>query len=174
MKKGYFIVLFFCVSFTGKAQITKNNWLVGGEAGFFYNFNNSETINGNNSYAIHLSPNIGYFIYDKLAAGSKFDYIAGNTRSTTLLLGPFLRYYFLEKEKRVNLFLESSYNFGLDKQDKDYSNFSTKVGTAIFLNSSVALELALNYNLYRNKSIDFSSNSLSLAVGFQIHLEKEK
>lgn len=171
--KKLLLMVFLCISFIGKAQITKNNWMVGGDARFSYNTYSSESIS-RSGYSISLSPNIGYFIYDKLAVGSKINYIIGNRNSTIIQLGPFVRYYFLEKEKKVNLFLEPSYYFGLDKLNKDYSNFSTKVGTAIFLNSSVELELALNYSMVKLKSSDYSSNSLNLGVGFQIHLEKEK
>lgn len=51
-------------------------------------------------------------------------------------------------------------------------NINIKAGTVFFLNSSVALEVALNYV---NKKVNESTqnNIIYLAVGFQIHLEKE-
>lgn len=171
--KKLILTMLLGVSFAGNAQITKNNWMLGGNANFSYSEAKSQNTTGT-SFSTQLAPNVGYFVYDKLAVGSKFDYIIGNTISTSFYLGPFVRYYFLDKEKRINLFLEPSYNFGLGKLSSDYSKFSTKAGTAIFMNSSVALELSLNYNIGKSKSTDITYKSILFGVGLQIHLEREK
>ncbi len=87
-----------------------------------------------------------------------------------------MRYYFLKEEKQVNIFLESAYNIDLDKNNKN-TVFSSKVGTAIFLNSSVAFEISLKYSVskYISQSdliSDSTTKGLTFGLGFQIHLEK--
>ncbi len=164
---------------TSNAQITKGNWMVGGDISLAFVKSSDES----NATIINLSPNVGYFILDKFAFGtilnynyskSKSDYGTGIMKSTNL--GPFLRYYILNKEKNTNLFLETSYNFSLNKDNKN-TFFSTKLGAVIFLNSSVGFEMSLKYSLNKFKySNDFlpssSSNNFIFGLGFQIHLEK--
>jgi hypothetical protein len=179
------IKLFFIATllFTGvaNAQITKGNWMVGGNVSFAYSTNDT-----NSNSTIILSPNIGYFIIDKLALGSvlNYNYSKSKNDSGTGLykssnLGPFIRYYVLNEEKKVNVFFETSYNFNLQKGDFKNDVFGAKAATVFFLNSSVGLEVSLNYSLnkykYPNGSIpDGSSNSLLLGLALQIHLEKEE
>ena len=168
--------------FTGlaNAQITKGNWMVGGNGSFSYTNSKSEqSSSSTKDYTINLSPNIGYFVYDKLALGSKLNYVLskyyteqGNSEFTFSTVGPFVRYYFLKEEKVTNLFLESSYTFSIDNKNKN-SVFATKAGTVIFLNSSVGFEISLEYLLKKYNSGDKSSGLL-LGFGLQIHLEKEK
>ena len=50
-------------------------------------------------------------------------------------------------------------------------SYNFEAGPAIFFNSSVALEVTANYDIARTSSI--VSNRFYIALGFQIHLEKE-
>lgn len=153
--------------------------MVGGTGSFSYSKNKSETFSETKSFTIDLSPNIGYFIFDKFAAGSKVNFFKSESKSDsgtsdfkTFFISPFARYYFLEKEKKINIFLESSYKFSVDKENSDNSAISFKGGTAIFLNSSVALEISLEY--LKNKfSNNQKSDTILLGFGIQVHLEKE-
>lgn len=59
---------FFCL--IANSQITKTNWIVGGN----FNFSSTKSLNnlGSNSYtSIQLNGSIGYFIKNKLAVGLK-------------------------------------------------------------------------------------------------------
>lgn len=173
------IIVLFTVSVN--AQITKGNWMVGGSGSFSYSNTPSENIK---AYNINLTPDVGYFIVDKLAIGTLLNYNYDKSvskdfakgESKYFYAGPFVRYYFLEKEEVLNLFLETNYNFSLNNDYKSTS-FGTKAAAVYFLNSSVGVEVFLQYltrqNKYSNNALPNStSNKIQFGIGFQIHLEK--
>lgn len=181
-KLKLFTVLLLLTGLTTTAQITKGNWMVGG-IGYYssdkYEFspNDTETVT---HFAI--SPNIGYFIIDNFSVGTYANYSFDKNASSDIKFshynfGPFIRYYFLKPEKQVNYFLQTSYiyeeGWSNNRNDGRYHNngYGLRAGMSIFFNESVALELALDYNVRRdNSSTDF--NSFKIGLGFQIHLEK--
>ena len=79
-----FFFLVLATSLTLNAQITKGNWLVGGDASF-----NSTTVNdsdGNEtgkSNGIRIYPNIGHFFFDKFAVGLTPNFFYGDTKNVT-------------------------------------------------------------------------------------------
>jgi len=183
-----FFFLVLATSFSLNAQITKGNWLVGGNGSFSSSTATSEDNSGNKieskATGLRLNPNIGYFLADKIAFGLdtsiNFSNPQGNENSSwTLGLGPFIRYYFFDNDKIVNLFSEANYIFssGISEQNNDLksSAFGLSVGGVLFFNSSVGLELSLNYTdskTRRDGSADANFNNLQIALGFQIHLKK--
>jgi hypothetical protein len=180
MKKTKIIAFLLLASaLAANAQITKGNWMVGGSGDFTTN----KSSNGGTSNIVNLSPNIGYFVIDKLSFGTLFNYNLSNSKykdskikSETMSAGPFVRYYLLNPEKSTNIFLDSSYYFSLKKEDKSTS-FSTKIGASFFLNSSVALETSLKYTRRNSKYYnailpDSYTDGFTLGIGVQIHLEK--
>ena len=72
--KTLFFFIVFSLSLTLNAQITKGNWLVGGDIGFSYSKSKPESTINSESFNIDLSPNIGYFFWDKLALGTRVNY----------------------------------------------------------------------------------------------------
>lgn len=200
-KTLFFILSFTLCSVTAKCQLDKKTWLVGG-SGSFYSYNETQTISANTLFFknsnIEVSPSIGYFFMDKLALGirqtlmwQKSDFIrsAGNvsggySNQLKYNVGPFGRYYFLDKEKPFNLFTEINYQFGINKfitsnSKGKFNQFSTNAGTVIFFNSSVGLEILLGYKT-TTESIDSPSpdyninrKGFQMAIGFQIHLENK-
>ena len=172
---------------TSNAQITKGNWMMGGNIGFDYskrdNKNNTSggtviTTNDQGAFLISLEPNIAYFIRNKFAIGTSISYVNGfiegtkiNSDGMNLGINPFLRYYFLDAEKDYNIFLEPSYNQFISKGLGNGNGFSLKTGFSYFLNSSVAIETILKY--FKSSNDDFNSNKIYFGFGFQIHLEKE-
>ena len=177
--KTLFFFIALVASFHLNAQITKNNWLVGGSAAFSYTRTNPE-INGR-LFEMNLSPNIGYFFWDKLAFGlrSTYNLTRGRSdlnRSTTerIMLLPFARYYLLEADRDMNLFVESAYGVRIDivGDRRNPEEFLLKGGLAIFLNSSVAFEIALSYINFNSKDQFVGDHTLLLGFGLQIHLEK--
>jgi len=175
--KHIIIVVFMLLDLNSlQAQITKRNWLVGGEGNF--STSKSKFSNGNESDRASqfvISPNIGYFFADKFAGGLKgiigFTKLEGESINTGFNIGPFLRYYFLDIENRTNLFSEVSYAHGDSGTGLSSNSYSIKAGPSIFLNSSVAVEIALAYNYAKNSS-GTSNNQIIAGVGLQIHLEK--
>ena len=176
--KLFFTAILFC-SITTNAQITKGNWMVGGNA-YFDNSNlkNNAGIEIQSSTQIIIQPNIGYFCYDRFASGlnTRFGYskTKGNSFSSTGFgVGPFLRYYFLKPEKRVNILLETNYFYGKDFNKADFNtNYGFKTGPVVYFNSSVALELLAKYEHIFYSSDSYTSNSFQVGLGLQIHLEK--
>lgn len=185
------IKLFFTITFlsflTSNAQITKGNWMMGGNGSFSNKelFNNNFSNDKRKTTEIEIKANTGYFFIDKLQAGIRFSYesfkIKKNSDSNRYWLkyGGFTRYYFLKTDKLVNIYLDGEYFFGntafSDGEFKDNLNgYVISAGPTIFLNNTVAIELGVNYSSTKFKGVnDSTENNLQFSVGFQIFLEKK-
>lgn len=191
MKKSFLFIVVGCFVFiNANSQITKGNWMLGGSAGFS-SIQNLSIYGGNNTSIVNVTCNVGYFITNKLAIGLKPNVMYesvktdnGRLSQNNSAVGPFVRYYFFPVDGRVNFFTEGSYALGVSKSygngisNYDWSNqtntFSIIGGPAIFLNSSVALELSFGY--IRQRIIDGTNsgtNTFQVGLGLQFHLEKE-
>ncbi|QGW29401.1 outer membrane beta-barrel protein [Phnomibacter ginsenosidimutans] len=191
------IILAVAVFFVANsyAQITKGNWLVGGNFQFAKSNNNGTASSNSRNTTFTISPKVGAFILDKGAIGlrgnykstmTKYEVTPGNlitNRQYTIGVGPFIRYYFLPEEKLVNIISEVNvmYNqnvikpYGGNNTSKFYNwEYSLQSGAVLFLNSSVAMEALIGYAYIKEKDQDSKVNSLSFNIGFQIHLEKQK
>jgi hypothetical protein len=174
---------------TSNAQITKGNWMVGGNA----SFSNKERYNNDfkndklKTSEFDINANAGYLFMDNLQVGIRVgysDYKIKNTSSDSnrywLKYGVYSRYYFLKPDKLVNIYLDGEYFFGnsafSNGEYKDNLNgFSISAGPTIFFNSSVAMELGINYSSTKYKGVnDSTENNLQFSLGFQIFLEKIK
>jgi outer membrane protein len=183
-------ILFFlfalAFSLTTNAQITKGNWLAGGNGNFVFSKAKSENSNGNVStskaFGFNLQPKIGYFPLDKFAVGlslrlNHYNPSESNLSNWSSGIGPFLRYYFLPTDELVNVFSEVGYVFATDLKGSSFNSNSIglKAGTVIFFTASVGLEVTLNYD-YTKRNADSSKdlgNRFSLGIGFQVHLKKK-
>jgi hypothetical protein len=144
-------------------------------------FNNNTEIT-NKGFGANIAPNLGYFFADKLVAGASinlgFTNPKGYDNSFGYGIGPFVRYYFLKEDKQINFFAETKYSFGINKSginESKSNGYAFKAGPAIFFNSSVALEVTLDYNSSKtipNNSASSTYNNFQVGIGFQIHLEK--
>lgn len=176
MKKILIIATFF-FTMASNAQITKGYWMMGG-SGSFGNYKTTIGGSSNESTGFGISPDIGYFVIDKLAIGTSGFFLysipKSNEKSSFLYsVSPFLRFYFLEKDKIINIFSEVSYQTVRNSNDNSKADkFKIKAGTEFFLNSSVGIEVALNYSNQKT-STDNQNRAIYLDVGFQIHLEKK-
>ena len=176
------LTLFFLIVFTTvltvNAQITKGNWMVGGDAYFASkNYDSGATKDITNE--IRINPNLGYFFIDNLVGGLQTNLSftnsdPGNNRTKNHSLGfaPFARYYFLESSKRINIFTEANYSFSFGKT-QNWNGYGLKAGTVMFLNASVGIEFSLNYTDTSRKSDDFKIKTFLVGLGFQIHLEND-
>ena len=180
MKTNYLILILIIslFSLTTNSQITKGNWMVGGDA-YFYNF---ETIKDNvtrNSSSIWISPNFGYFIKNQFAIGSKIEMNFIKNGSDNYTFTPFTRYYFIKPNKMINYFLEAraGYGFGISKYDnsKYYLNkYGLKSGIVVFLNQSVGFEFSLDYLKTNHLTRKDKTNLLKIGFGLQIYLKKDR
>lgn len=178
-----FFFIVFTTLFTANAQITKGNWMVGG-SGTFYNSKAESNSSVSEGMGINMFANVGYFPFDKFVVGLTpsvgYSKTKGNSNSSKGFgIGVFTRYYFLEPEKRINLFSHLEYNFFSnyfgDNKTSTNNNYIIKGGPVIYLNSSVGLELTLNYENSKSNSVNGSDSTFKnfkVGVGFQIHLEK--
>jgi len=177
-----FVVLI--ITFNSFGQITKNNWMLGGSGKFSSRKDEVNSLSAN-SINIEVSSTIGYFFADKFAAGikpgiayNKLIYQGPASHYQLLSIGPFARYYFLPVENRINLFAESAYQYGrysgsLAGGHESQSIYTFSAGPVIYFNSSVGLELMLEYEIINRFSGQQITRTLSFGIGFQIHLEKE-
>jgi hypothetical protein len=191
MKKITILVLVtFFLSINSKGQITKGNWLLGGNLAYSkLNSEGNDAINSK-SRNIDIMSNIGYFLYDKLAAGIKLNTLSSkqkypqvNGTYNTIVqnrigIGPFIRYYFLGTDERVNIFSDAGilYSYLSNRSTSSVEKsleYSISAGTVIFLNTSVGLEFLLAYNNTKVFNIDAKGETFQFKIGFQIHLEKE-
>lgn len=183
-----FIIATILCTISASSQITKGNWMVGGNGSFsnkeFYN--NSLKNEGAKWSELSINANLGYFIIDKLQAGVRFgyeDFKYKNVGSKDadrywVKYGVYTRYYFLKPEKLVNLYIDGEYFFRNNAfsggQFKDRQDgYSVSLGPTIFFNSSVAMELGINYSSAKVRILsDSTENNLQFKIGFQIFLEK--
>lgn len=183
MKKFLFICsVLLTFTLTTYSQITKGNWLVGGNG----RFQSSKTYYQQGQLkltSINISPNIGYFIHDKIAGGLRLNYSYSKggslnppySKYSSWKIGPFARYYFFKNENRVNLIADAgvSWNINSDNGDKSRHgyeyNFMT--GPVIFFNSAVGIECLAGYQRGRFDAINY--DIFLFTIGLQIHLEKE-
>lgn len=186
MKKNtLFLFLALAFAMTANAQITKGNWMFGGNA----SFSNKEIFNNNfkndklNTSEFDIKANSGYFFIDNLQAGVSIrytDYKIRNSGSNRyqLMYGVYSRYFFLKPEKLVNVFLDGGYFLGNSVFESgeirdNINGYSISAGPTIFFTNSVGMELAVNYYSTKFKGAnDGTENNLQISLGFQIFLEK--
>lgn len=189
------ILLFSLASY---AQLDKNTWLNSGALNFFSSkkdytsYATPNTSGYSNDVNLTVSFSTGYFVTDKVAFGLKpyFSWaksesftndpnssgVSGSTKRYGI--GPFFRYYFLQKEKQFNILTDMSYQVG--RWDSGgligpIKDFNISAGPVIYFNSSVGMEFLLGYKSHLEVLKDYSksvSKGLNLSIGFQIHLKK--
>ncbi len=172
----------FCLVATG--QISKKNWLMGGNITFNSTSYNSDAGQKTTGYVLDIAPDVGYFIANKWAAGVRINFheigskATGTTISstyTTANYGVFTRYYFLPKEKLVNILLDGAYQYGVEKGGSFSMSKNTIAimgGPVVYFNSSVGLEFLIGYSTYKYTGVAGSNNTIQLGLGFHIHLLK--
>ena len=132
MKTINFILVITLFSFfTTNAQITKGNWMVGGNGSFsnLESYNNNYKNDKRKTSELDIKANVGYFFIDKLQAGAKISYLLKKIPQDNLSwlkYELYSRYYILKPEKIVNIYLEAGYFFG----NHLFNNINTPQGIA--------------------------------------------
>lgn len=185
MKKCFLSLIFVGLLLTSKAQITKGNWLWGGNISFSNEKDQNDIGTQLKESRIQVSGNVGHFFIDKLTLGLRPNYYFTRTKTPVNVInqndfsiGPFVRYYFLSQESMINLFSDVGYSHGEYKstyQKHVSSNtFNFSAGPVIFLNSSVAVEFSIGYSSTKtNDNLHNKRNIFQSGIGLQFHLEKE-
>jgi hypothetical protein len=126
---------------------------------------------------------------DKFAGGLRlgvnsdtYKFPTDKFRNSTISVAPFLRYYFLPLDRKVNFLVDGSFGFSWSNFKEftfpathryNYHNFSVLAGPAIFLNEHTALEFTLGYTYLSRGPIDSTiTNKLQVGIGLQVHIGK--
>lgn len=172
MKKLSLATCLFLLIASATAQVQKNNWLIGGGT----KFSSNKTADVKTSM-FELSPNAGYFFVNNFAGGLRAAInsvkVEGEDAISNTLISPFLRYYFLPSDSKVNIMFDGSFGFGSTSglgETINQSGFGFAAGPAIFLNKHTALEFTLGYNSIKFEDDPDRSNTFTVGVGFQVHL----
>ena len=193
MKKLLLLITFTTIITSAFTQLNKGQFLTGGNISFSSSKYGDEDIYRNKATTFQVSPDIGYFIFDKLAVGGKvgLSFYKSTTNyegtleysSNSVNLSPFVRYYILSKKQKINLFTEVDYTYIKTKEKnlgssevfkRTGSGYTVSAGPVLFLNPNVALELTLSYNSSKYKNDMYSTYIFMTGVGFQIHLGGKK
>ena len=172
MKKISLVFCLFLLIGSAKAQVQKNDWLIGGST----KFSSNKTADIKTSM-FEFSPNVGFFFFNNFAGGLRADInsvkVEGEDAISSSLISPFLRYYFLPSDNKVNFMLDGNFGFGSTSglgETTNQSGFGFAAGPAIFLNKHAALEFTLGYNSIKFEGDPDRSNTFAVGVGFQLHL----
>lgn len=138
--------------------------------------------------------NIGYFIFNDLSIGLKsgIDKIYGEStrgdgsmiikNGLDIFIGPFIRYYIGNTEKKYNLVIEGSFQTGKyekSAQKSNYNRISFLFGPEFYLNETVGIELMIGYKkrlIYNPEYSYILSNDKSgfyFNLNFIFHLSKQ-
>jgi hypothetical protein len=172
MKKIITVTLFIVLFTKANAQTERGDWMIGGGLRLNTSKNNTE---------IAFEPNAGIFIINNLAVGGNIalDYTkAGDTKTTSFGIGPFLRWYFTNANARPLLqvntnYLSSKVSIPGSSSTNNGLNFFLGGGAAIFVSDQVSLDILLGYDHTKYK--DFAgSGGFAMTIGFQVYLLKRQ
>lgn len=218
--RAILLILLLSVSTAAFSQISKGQWMIGGEMDFSSQNTEGSTLTASQDYKssmLEISPGFGYFFADNFAAGLRMVFGSSKTKqdltgmdllgniyvshsemkSTPVGVSPFVRYYFLPAQKKLNLFADLSYGYTSEKQRMEtYTyygppqqpgsgatstinmekvsghSFSIAAGPAVFIGARTSFELAIGYaygNLKSSSFKDVKANRVFLGTGFNIH-----
>ncbi len=161
------------------AQIGRGQFLLGGNASYASRTEDIPGGDGQTVSTLSLSPGFGYFFLKKLAIGARFNstttkYTSGKNERHAV--APFLRYYVLPRNGKVNFFIDGSYSKGLYKSgsvERDLEGYGVMGGPVVFLGSNVGLEFTVSYLADRMEGLNWYK-TVQGGVGLQIHLGNEK
>ncbi|MGZ5218941.1 MAG: hypothetical protein ACXWC7_02650 [Chitinophagaceae bacterium] len=175
-------------AFTSSGQINKGQILVGG-TGNYSAFTYRHTDMKFRGYEI--DGRSGVFLVNKLAIGLLLGYQYDKEFGTSLpgnqyfrqydrriSAGPFLRYYFLSANNKINFLADASYfrnwsksgNLGGGGKWNSYG-YAFAAGPVFFLSPNVSLETTLNYE---DDQEWVAAKVFKVKVGFQVHLTRNK
>jgi hypothetical protein len=197
MKTMNIILLVLLAPLSLFAQISKNQWLVGGSiTGQFQNINDSRS----SAKELRIPLSVGYFVTNKLALGIRGQYrnsvmtqeINGYYYATTITqkdrsisVGPFIRYYLLPRLNRFNLYTEACYSHGSGKltyssnitsgnqvSKVNLNTYNFNLAPVLIINEHISVELIAGYYLQKIENRTQSYHNFFTGLGLQIHLGK--
>jgi hypothetical protein len=178
MKKIFFAALMIVSTQAVFSQLNRGQWLAGGNVSF-----ESRKQGEFKETAFTFAPNMGYFFANKFAGGLRLDISTSKAKgdeesSSHIGVGPFLRYYFLPRAKKINLFADGSFVVGSEKygESDGFNEFAFMAGPALILSPNTSLEFALYYKTAGGDAVENAAgdryNRFGFNIGFQVHLGK--
>lgn len=184
LKSTFILFVFLGITLFSQAQINKGSWMLGGTGQFSLDADND-------FYSFSISPNVGYFLLDNLAAGIRpsFGHSSSNFSNYTSIGGNvFTRKYFTLCEK-ISLFPELGLSLSGFRQINKFNdtentgnqfNLMTSLGLTFFLTENFAFEPTVGYTFFSstnsfNTGIAdgwFQSRSLGMNLGFQYYFNR--
>jgi hypothetical protein len=172
------------------------------------------------STTLDVSADGGYFIFNQFCTGVRggvnytsdnfqeaysnpagggivmYTSISSVTRTTTWIVGPFVRYYLLKPKHKINVLADINYLYGhsvaesssttivtdengnlpqismaTSKTKSNTSSFVFEAGPAWFINPKVSLELTGGYVITRYTG-GYHSNAFAIGLGIHVHLAR--
>jgi hypothetical protein len=189
MKTILLISLFLALTSTAFTQINKGQFLIGGKISLESIKEENPRNDTHQATNFYISPDIGYFIINKMATGLRLDFLSYNSKSggiethtNVTTISPFIRYYFLPSTNKVNALIDVGYIHnktkwsGPNSQVNEKSNgYNISAGPSIFLTDRIALEFILGFKHTKSANYGYTkSNAFNSGFGLQIHLGKVK
>jgi len=164
----------------GYSQTEKGSMLLGGT----FNLSNS-SIGDDNVLNVGLSPDIGFFVIDKLSVGGSLGLSLQSTESTTqstFSIVPELRYYFPPLTETISLFATGGVGYITTRTNFDIGSVANEtdsgyrtnlgVGLAFFLTENVALEGIFGHGFLKFGDDTNGVSNLGLNGGVQVYLSR--
>lgn len=200
------LVFTFVLATYGVAQVTQQgNFIIGSTVGFSTAHSNvtQEIETGEtreespSSTQFNISPSVGYFLLDDLAAGIRLDYTLNRVREqgdnqvrdSDLLFGPFARYY-LPVGQDMAFLIEAGFGFGNSNNQQMIGGMKQSINTNIFAlgigpgftvisSDAIGIEALVKYNFARSdfdteiggvrRSTVTNTNQLDISIGIQFY-----
>lgn len=164
-------LLLTVITHHASSQLYKGQWMAGGNLGIT-TYNNF--MFPHNAISGTVIPDVGYFFADKLVGGLRFDVNWGETRVSSSFVtygfSPFLRYYILSVENKVNFFVNTSFGWQIASLGGGFTQWTFSAGPALFLAQNFSIELALQYAAYSpDLYTEYHPRSFAINIGFQYH-----
>lgn len=165
------------------AQLNRGDWIIGGK---FDNYHYKQNSDGSveKYFGIHFEPSVGIFVANKLSFGLQpliktafFREEGVNPKSLILGIGPFARFYFLNHENIVNLFVDGSFSKGIFKtfiaseNVGKYDSYFSGLGISVFFNEFASIEFSSGYwyQFTGDTASHHKKSGLRGSAGFKIH-----
>ena len=184
------ILIVLLTSINSFSQIQKGSFCIGASSGIGASFTTNSVENNNsskdvaNSNSFSINTQGGYTIANNLILGVELTFSYSNvslkdsqseSTNSTYAIGPFIKYYFSEKEFKP--FLLAEYGFGnqYSKYENSFNKSETEEkitalilggGVSYFITENIGLELGINYTKTTFKSkINNPTNNKSINSG---------
>lgn len=189
MKTIKIVVLLAIISLNCFGQTEKGKLHIGAFSNFNFTYTSYDKEKSGHA-DFFIAPRIGYLFVENFSGGLEGALLLSGS-STTYVISPFLKYYFLKGKSKP--FINTQYGLGVKNDDYPsldafgapintenhtrISSFTIGGGFAYFINETVSLEFNANYlnkkyttknnQNYKNST---KANSYQLLIGFGIFL----